>query len=295
MEMTSLAERWTRVMAPRTGDIRTELLAEAAEFLGIPIDEAWRRHAGAADRFNQEWTASVGDVADDQALTRFYNESKSVLFELIEWHASDAIHYRTLIVADLAGRRPGRLYLDYGSGIGSDAMVFAEAGFKVTLADISDPLLAFASWRLRRRGFDVDTIDLKREKPPRNRYDVAVCFDVLEHIPHPLRVVRTIRDSMRNEGLLVVHAPFGVDPERPMHVVHRDVVTPRMRSLGFRPVECYFPPQLWGPEIYRKATVPAIERLAYFVYDNYLNNPLGAGLAAFYREAARRRRRPESA
>jgi 2-polyprenyl-3-methyl-5-hydroxy-6-metoxy-1,4-benzoquinol methylase len=65
-------------------------------------------------------------------------------------------------------------------------MVLADAGFDVTVADISDVLLAFAAWRLRRRGYPVRTIDLKRESLPPDGFDLVACFDVLEHIPRPL-------------------------------------------------------------------------------------------------------------
>ena len=270
-------------MAPTSGDIRDELVKEAAEFLGISVADARQRLQGAGERFRQEWIASA--PADALALTRFYNHSDTELFELIEWHACDQIHYRTLIVRDYAAHRPGRGYLDYGSGIGSDALVFAHAGFDVTLADISDVLLAFAAFRCHRRGFTVRTIDLKKGALPRSAYDVALCLDVLEHIPQPLTTIRAVRRALRDRGLLVVHAPFGEDPDHPMHVVHHDVVTPRMRSLGFQPVDCHFPPSVRAPQMYLKASVPAIDRLAYFVYDGYLRNPFGDRLAAWYRRA----------
>src|SRR5690606_7087017 len=144
---------------------------------------------GAGERFRREWAASVGESVDPSSLTRFYNQSDTELFELIEWHATDPIHYRTLILRDLACTRPGRAYLDYGSGIGSDAVVFAEAGFHVTLADISDVLLGFAAYRCRRRGASVRVVDLKSAPLPMDDIDVAVCFDVLEHIPEPLPAV----------------------------------------------------------------------------------------------------------
>jgi len=287
MNQGALAESWTRLMAPTTGDIRTELVREAAEFLGITVDEAWRRLAGAGDRFRHEWIDTVSDANDQSALTRFYNQSDTELFELIEWHAADPIHYRTLVVRDLALGRRGRMHLDYGSGIGNDALVFADAGFSVTLADISDCLLAFAAWRCRRRGFTVKTIDLKRQTPPPRTFDVVVCFDVLEHIPDPLRVVRSIQSALREDGLFVFHAPFADDPDHPMHVVHEDVVTPRLRSLGLRPVACEFPAGVRAPQIYAKQSVPAIERAGYFVYDQYLQNDWGARLAALYRRAFR--------
>jgi 2-polyprenyl-3-methyl-5-hydroxy-6-metoxy-1,4-benzoquinol methylase len=272
-------------MAPRSGDIRGDLVREAAEFLGLPVPIAWQRLHGAGERFREEWVKSVADPTDPDALTRFYNQSDTELFELIEWHASDQIHYRTLIVKDFALSRPGRAYLDYGSGIGSDALVFAHAGFDVTLADISDVLLAFAAFRCRRRGFTVRTLDLKKQELPRAAFDVALCLDVLEHIPRPLPVIRGVHQALRDHGLLVLHAPFGEDEAHPMHVVHRDVVTPRMRSIGFQPVDCHFPPAVRAPRLYLKEPVPAFDRFAYFVYDGYMRNPLGDRLAAWYRRA----------
>jgi SAM-dependent methyltransferase len=221
-------------------------------------------------------------------VTRFYNQSDTELFELIEWHAVDPIHYRTLVLRDFASARPGRAYLDYGSGIGNDALVFLEAGFEATLADISDYLLAFAAWRCRRRGFHVRTVDLKRAELPPQSFDVMACFDVLEHIPDPTSTVRKLHRSLRNRGLLAVHAPFSKDPDRPMHVVHSDVVTPRMRSIGFQPVEYQFPDGMWAPRVWEKREVTALDRAGYYVYDNYLNNSFGARLATLYRRTVRR-------
>ena len=282
-EAEPLKAEWTKAIAPRRGDIHGELLEDAAAFLGISLQEARNRARDAGERFRAEWQSVAPDPSDDQALTRFYNQSDTELFELINWHANDPIHYRTIVLRDFASAFPGRELIDYGSGIGNDALVFAQAGFHVTLADISDPLLAFAAWRCRSRGLDVQTIDLKATTLPRRAYDVAVCFDVLEHIPKPLTVVRQIRAALKEGGLFVLHAPFGLDAEHPMHVVHRDVVTPRMRSFGFEPLACAFPTSVRAPQIYRKRNVPALDRLAYFVYDGYMDGSVGSRLAAMYR------------
>jgi len=284
---TDCDARLTEILAPRSGDMGKELTLELSEYFGLPPADIEQQLAGATASFTAEWQQHVPDARDERAVTKFYNESKTELFDLAQWHSTDTIHFRALICADIAAENSGRQYLDYGSGIGSDALVFASKGFDVTLADVSEPLLAFAKWRCERRGLKVQTIDLKRRQPPHGVYDAVVCFDVLEHVHRPLRTLDHINRSMRPGGLLFVHAPFGEDPDRPMHVVHEDVVTPRMHTVGFNwrgDLELPFPQWLWHPKVYQAFDISAIDRLGYRVYDSWLGQRVGAPLAKAYRK-----------
>lgn len=270
-------DRWRAGLAPRTGDIRRELTLEAAEHLGITPEEAERRVATSGEEFRREWERLVTDPNDPAQVVRFYNESRSELFEQIAWHATDVIHHRSPVCAELAATRPGREFLDYGSGIGSNAVVFGLAGFRVTLADVADPLRNFARWRCERRGIPVRTIDLKHQSLERDRYDVVTCFDVLEHVPDPLAALTTIRDALRPGGTLFLYAPFGLDPERPQHIVHDDSVLRRVRALGFAMKydwEAAFPPYLYAPTPYERVSRSALANGAYFVRDVWMNGPV---------------------
>lgn len=272
--MVDYGERWRAALAPRTGDIRRDLTMEAAEHLGITVDEAERRVESSATEFPDEWQRLVTDPTDPAQVVRFYNESRSELFEQIAWHASDTIHHRSPVCAELAASNPGRELLDYGSGIGSNALVFGLAGFDVTLADVADPLRSFARWRCERRGIPVRTIDLKTDGLEANRYDVITCFDVLEHVPDPLDALSRIRSALRPGGILFLYAPFGYDPVRPMHIVHDDAVLRRVRSLGFDRKyewEQAFPSYLFHPTPYQRVSRPALVNTAYFVRDVWLN------------------------
>lgn len=272
-----LAARWRAALAPRTGDIRRDLTMEAAEYLGIPFQEAERRVETSGEDFGKEWKLRVSDPSDPDQLTRFYNESQAELFEQIAWHASEQIHHRSLVCADLASTRPGREFLDFGSGIGSNALIFGLAGFRVTLADIADPLRNFAKWRLERRGVTVRALDLKRDEIEPKRYDVITCFDVLEHVPDPLGAVKRMRDALRVGGTYFLYAPFGPDPERPMHIVHDDPVSPRIRSLGFtieHEWEAAFPPYVNPPRAFTRVSRAAPINAAYFLRDVWLNGPV---------------------
>jgi 2-polyprenyl-3-methyl-5-hydroxy-6-metoxy-1,4-benzoquinol methylase len=279
-------------MAPASGDVKAELEQEAAEYFGVSRADVQARIAAAKDQFKREWQQRVSDPTDEQAVVRFYNESQSELFELVGWHATDPIHYRTLMCLDVVRRHQVRRVLDFGSGIGSDAMVFAEAGYDVTLADVSDPLRAFAEWRLARRGHRVATLDLKTEALPEATYDAVVCFDVLEHIPRPLRTLDAISRSLRPGGLLFVHAPFGADPDRPMHVVHGDPISSRMRTVGFNwrgDLERDFPSWLWAPRVYQRFELSAIDRVGYYLYDVLMPGAVGQRLASAYRQLVPKR------
>lgn len=275
--------RWTKLMAPRTGDVLTELLTEAAEFYGITLEEARHRSERATEDFRDEWSAKGVNPADEKQVIDFYNTSQAEVFDLIRWHAEDEIHHRTFTCVDLAVKNGARSLLDYGSGIGSDAIVALAAGLQVTLADISEPLLSFARWRCERRGYTVGAIDLKTGLLPTRAYDAAICFDVLEHVSKPIETVRSIEQSLKPWALLFMHAPFGEDPLRPMHITHADVLTPRMRTLGFQLEEHDFPAYVWAPRVYRHTPMRSVDKLAYYVADVWLPKDASDRLGSLYR------------
>jgi 2-polyprenyl-3-methyl-5-hydroxy-6-metoxy-1,4-benzoquinol methylase len=276
-------------MAPRTGDVRRELTLEAAEYLGIPVEEAERRVEHSGREFPEEWNRLVTDPRNPEQVIRFYSESKAELFEQIAWHSAEAIHHRAFVASELAHRRPGRAFLDFGSGIGSNAIVFGVSGFTVTLADVADPLLGFARWRCQKRGIPVTAIDLKHQTLGTRRFDVVTCFDVLEHVPHPVRALEQMRDALRTGGMFFVYAPIGYDPERPMHVVHDASVMRRIRSLGFAyrtDWESEFPGYFHPPSAYERVERSAVANWAYVARDVWLAGRTTDTIARWMRRRA---------
>jgi 2-polyprenyl-3-methyl-5-hydroxy-6-metoxy-1,4-benzoquinol methylase len=288
-----LAARWASTFAPETSDARGKLVGELSEFLRLTREETEARLSNAVQRFQQEWEAKVANASDEASLIRFYNESETEIFDLVQWHASDPIHHRTLVCLDQAvSKGGGRHLIDYGSGIGNDAIVFGQAGYEVTLADVSTPLLKFAAWRCARRGLAVKILDLRTETLPPHAYDVAVCFDVLEHVPRPLHVLRRLHAALVPGGLLFLHAPFGADPDRPMHIVHEDPLTNRMRVAGFHwreDLEKEFPTWFWAPQVFEAIDLRAFDRLGYYLHDVMLPTRAAAILANWYRRVVPRR------
>lgn len=286
-------DRCVGLFAPETGDFQRALARELAEYFYIPVERALERLDGARERFAAEWRAKSIDPDDERQVIRFYNETATEIFELAEWYSDDRPHHQVLECLDLALERPGRKVLDYGSGIGAAAVAFGLAGFDVTLADISEPLLSFAGWRCTRRGLAARALDLKREPLPHRHFDVVLCLDVLEHVPRPIEVIRTLRDAMVPGGLLFLNAPFGVDPDRPMHIVHDRHAIDRTRSLGF---EHCWDLQSRMPacgrshvEAFRRVERAPFVNTIYFVRDVWLNGSIGDRMSAAFASFRRRR------
>jgi SAM-dependent methyltransferase len=130
-------------------------------------------------------------------------------------------------------------------------------------------MLAFARWRLERRGLHADVIDLTVEPLPDAGFDLATAIDVLEHLADPGREIARMGRALRPGGLLVYNDCTGLDPERPMHIVPS--LYPILRSLrrsGFR--ETTVPAGL-AAYAYRVAVMPAaaaVSNHAWGVYDD---------------------------
>jgi 2-polyprenyl-3-methyl-5-hydroxy-6-metoxy-1,4-benzoquinol methylase len=215
--------------------LEESFLAEIEEYFGVTRAEALARMEAGAAHFAEHFAAIAPNLQDAEALERVYDETALEIFELAEWHArrfQDGPHNYVLALA--AAREIGaRRYLDYGSGIGSGAILFARHGFDVTLADVSSPMLDFAKWRLTRRGLPFHAVHLRTESLGDGLWDVITLLDVLEHVADPIGLVAGIRRHLDpTRGLLIARAPF--DDERPQHIPH-DLRTPsRFAALGYR-------------------------------------------------------------
>src|SRR5215813_9562729 len=152
---------------------------------------------------------------------------------------------------DFARSRGCKSYLDFGSGIGSGAILFARYGMDVACADISSSLLAFSRWRFQKRHLNARLIDLKKGPLPRSAFDLVTAMDVFEHLTDPAGSVDQIWETLRPGGFL--YGLFACDGEdaRPQHIVHDfEPVFRRLRDRGF--VQVWEDAWLWGHQVFRK-------------------------------------------
>jgi 2-polyprenyl-3-methyl-5-hydroxy-6-metoxy-1,4-benzoquinol methylase len=258
-EEARLLSEWRRtweaaLLLDGHADLETSLLREIGAYVACDDPaEIRRRCAEAVARLKGEWQARV-TPGDRQSIERFYDETDTTIYELMWWHTLADDTSPLAYVNALAFARPhaGRTYLDFGSGVGSGAILFARHGFDVTLADISAPLLRFCGWRLDRRALSAARVDLKTAALPRSHFDFVTAMDVFEHLADPEDTVDQLARAMRPGGFLYARIASDVDPDRPQHIVQDFGPTfARLRALGF--AEVWADEWLWGHKVFRKA------------------------------------------
>jgi len=256
-------ELWTHALtAPEEPRLKEALLSELAAYLGVPdvaALEARCRSAGTALR--HQWERIVGELSERSAIERFYDESHDYLLDLMWWHTlvDDVSPLAYVLALDFARRCPGGKYLDFGSGVGSGAILFARHGYSVALADISSPLLDFSRWRLARRDLAADMIDLKTADLPPSAFDFITAMDVFEHLADPVETVDDLVAALRPGGYLFGRFAADPDPERPQHIVFEfDATFQRLCALGLK--EVWRDSWLWGHQVFKKPSSEKEER-----------------------------------
>lgn len=267
--MERLIQTWREtLLLPGETDPVESGLRELSEYFGIRREAARHACLTALEDSKREWESAPRRT--EKQIVGFYRSTRSYLFEHVWWHATDAkVNAANVAILEYAVGRGARDYLDFGSGVGTNAILFAKHGFRVALADVSETMLEFASWRLRQRGLRAWLIDLNRQELPRGRFDFVTAVDVCEHLARPGAALKQISRAMKPGGTFVFNHRDGVDVERPMHIL--PTAAPLLRAIrlnGLRPT---------GNEdgalraleftVVRRAARPRMENLCFGIYD----------------------------
>ena len=230
-----LTQRWQEaLLLEGETDLIESSVRELTEYFGISRVDALEACVTALRESKREWEADPRETPED--IEAFYRTTRSYLFEHLWWHATDPEECAVNVaLLDYARSIGAYQYLDFGSGVGSNAILFARHGLKVTLADISPTMLAFARWRLQRRGLRAEFIDLNHQVLPRQQFAFATAVDVLEHLCDPAAEMEKISQSLVSGGVFAFNFRAGHDPERPMHILSTGApIFQALRGCGLR-------------------------------------------------------------
>lgn len=151
-------------------------------------------------------------------IRKFYAETDHYLWELLGWNGSAAYEPYARRLQRLSTLWPPSSHptvLDYGSGVGTAAVLLTDLGYDVTVADVPGRTFDFARRRLERGGKRFHALQIVEDVPslPREAWHLIVSFDVLEHVVDPKRVAREIVGALKVRGGAAVVAPFDADGE----------------------------------------------------------------------------------
>jgi 2-polyprenyl-3-methyl-5-hydroxy-6-metoxy-1,4-benzoquinol methylase len=191
---------------PAGGSVRAGVIEDLAEYYRLTPAQVVHRCLHWEDESVEEWRAASPDTLE--GLAQFYNSVTSWSFDLLWYSYLQTVGFaypKHVVVANLLRRPdPGARLLDFGSGVGVTAQLFAALGYHVTLADISAPLLAFAQWRLEQRGVPATYVQLPAELP-RASYDLITALDTFAHVPDAEQTARELHQATRPGGYLATN------------------------------------------------------------------------------------------
>jgi mycofactocin glycosyltransferase len=254
LELEEYAAIWTRaLLLPGQSDLMRSTLTEIGRWRGISDLELVRRGCEDALHTNKlEWEERVQRV-EVHEVERYYDNANYYIDELMWWHtlADDNSPLAYVASLEFALLADCKTYLDFGSGVGSGALLFGSYGFDVTLADISSGMLAFCQERFGERGRHATFIDLRNSTLTESAFDFVTAMDVFEHLVDPLGAVESLHHCLRPGGYIYGRFSGDEAEDRPQHIV-RDFgpVFKRFAELGLK--EVFRDDWLWGHQVFQK-------------------------------------------
>lgn len=102
----------------------------------------------------------------------------------------------------------GKVVLDISCGTGYGSKILHDGGAsKVFGVDISSEAINFALSKYKGDGLDFRVGDILNIDFPDNYFDIAVCFETIEHVKNQEKALSELLRVLKPDGLLVISSP----------------------------------------------------------------------------------------
>ena len=149
----------------------------------------------------------------------FYNNYE--LYDHFFWHLEGRRSFDKKLLEDIKRLNPEKSteIIDYGCGGGQMAYLLAKEKYVVTIVEKNKKELDFISYRFKKHKLKVKFVPMPIHENFKNKYDIILCFDVLEHIPDKEfeSVINRIKSLKKADGKVFATVSFGAQEAHPSH------------------------------------------------------------------------------
>ena len=186
-------------------------------------------------------------------LEEFYGSTDAFLYELAVWNRNRLKgQFRRWTTRHMARAKKPLDVLSVGDGLGFDCLHLARKKHRVTYFELPGLSERFARTLFQRSGYDIPIIT-DPAAVPEESFDAITCFDVLEHVPSPPDMVKTLASWLRPGGLLYASAPFYmILPWYPTHLRNSRRFSGSMKLYEDAGLQLAGGQFTWYPIVFRK-------------------------------------------
>ena len=186
------------------------LPGDVAAYLNIEKPEKLAQElAQGKQQLSQLWETKP-ETETEKAFYHRGDVGHAFLLDLASWHLREPmLSILTDNLMPLANK--GWKILDHGSGIGTMALMLA-SGNQVDCLEPNRYMRKFTEWRANRLGREISFVNKLNGA---GGYDLAISFNVLEHVPDPKVTAKELVTALKPGGLLFADASFANDS--PLH------------------------------------------------------------------------------
>ncbi|MFH1589268.1 MAG: methyltransferase domain-containing protein [archaeon] len=198
---------------------REEVISLLGELDGITEEEVFERLKNRFELRNEEWVKVNKDKPEE--VENYYINNNYEIYDHFHWHLNARRQFDKKLVAEIKRNYPDKSIeiLDFGCGGGQLAYMLAKEGYLVTAYEPNKKANDFMSLRVTKNRVKLKRLNHPIKSDFKNKYDVILCFDVLEHIPDDkFEETTNLLESLRKPGgQFMSTISFGAQEVHPMH------------------------------------------------------------------------------